>query len=140
MVSHEDLWSNSERLDIELMILSELEKTAVLGSAFEAHASEIRARHEQNEMLRNMPGGPSIVNASHLKNVLNILVNQFHEIDGLIARLSKLDQCITKGLLGSTRRFELETLQAGQVHASLFLFSSYCTLLDFWVVELVFAH
>lgn len=109
------------------MIFSELEKNAILGSSFEAHASEIRTRHEQNEILRNMPGGPSIVNASHLKNVLNILVNRFHEIDGLIARLSELDQCITKGLLGSTRRFELETLQAGQVHASLFLLSSSCT-------------
>lgn len=60
-----------------------------------------------------MPGG--IVNASRLTNVLNILVNQFHEIDGLIARLSEVNQCIANGLLGSTRRFELETLQAGQV-------------------------
>lgn len=113
---------------------------AILGSRFEAHASEIRARHKQNEIMRNMAGGPSIVNASHLKNVLNILVNRFHEIDGLIARLSELNQCITKGLLGSTRQFELETLQAGQVRDFRFLFSSSCTLPDSRVVELSFVH
>lgn len=68
-----------------------------------------------------MPGG--IANASRLTNVLNILVNQFHEIDGLIARLSEVNQCIANGLLGSTRRFELETLQAGQVQDSpIFIF------------------
>lgn len=94
--------------------LDELERTAVLGPPFEAHASEICTIHEQNEMRRNGPGSPSTANSGRLMTVLNVLVNQFHEVDGLIERLSEVNQSVTNGLLRSTRRFELETLQAGQ--------------------------
>lgn len=48
-------------------------------------------------------------------NVLNVLVNQFHDVDGLIAQLNEVNQSITNGVLRSTRRLELEALQAGQV-------------------------
>lgn len=48
-------------------------------------------------------------------NVLNVLVNQFHDVDGLIAQLNEVNQSITNGILRSPRRFELEALQAGQV-------------------------
>lgn len=102
---------------MKLTLTSELETTAVLGSSFEVHASKLRAKHEQNEVMRNRPDGSPTANFEGLMNVLNILVNQFHDVDGLIARLSEVNQSITNGLLGSTRRFELETLQAGQVCA-----------------------
>lgn len=112
------------RVGHTLTLIPELERTAVLGSSFEIHASEIRARHEQNEVMRHTPDGPPTVNTAGLMNVLNVLVNQFHEVDGLIARLSEVNQCVTNGLLGSTRRFELEALQAGQVRAPPSLISS----------------
>lgn len=48
-------------------------------------------------------------------NVLNILVNRFHDADGLIAQLNEVNQSVSKGVIRSTRRFELEALQAGQV-------------------------
>ncbi|KAJ4413478.1 hypothetical protein N0V82_008508 [Gnomoniopsis sp. IMI 355080] len=101
-------------ISIAETFLDELERTAVLGSSFEAHASEIRALHKKNDMMSKRPGSPSTANSGRLMNVLNVLVNQFHEVDGLIARLSEVNQYITNGLLRSTRRFELEALQAGQ--------------------------
>lgn len=100
---------------MQLIYFPELETTAVLGSSFEVHASELRARHDQNDLMRSKPDGLSTVNTEGLMNVLNVLVNRFHDVDGLIARLSEVNQCATNGLLGSTRRFELEALQAGQV-------------------------
>lgn len=48
-------------------------------------------------------------------NVLSILVNRFHDSDGLIARLSQFNERLSSGLPCSTRRFELEALQAGKV-------------------------
>lgn len=53
-----------------------------------------------------------------LINALSILVNEFHNVDGLIAELSNVNQNISGGLILSTRRFELEALQAGQVRSS----------------------
>lgn len=50
-------------------------------------------------------------------NALRILVAQYHDVDGLIAELSNVNQSISDGVICSTRRFELEALQAGQVSA-----------------------
>lgn len=55
--------------------------------------------------------------ADGLMNVLSVLVNRFHDVNGLIAQLNEVNQSITNGDLPSTRRFELEALQAGQVCA-----------------------
>lgn len=59
--------------------------------------------------------GSAAMNVSGLMNVLNILVNRFHDADGLVARLNEVNQSISNGVPRSTRRFELEALQAGQV-------------------------
>lgn len=103
---------------MKLTHIVELESTVVLGACFEVHASDLRARHEQNDKTRNRLDGRSTAYVNGLMNVLNVLVNQFHDVDGLIARLSEVNQCVTNGLLASTRRFELEALQAGQVRFS----------------------
>lgn len=62
-------------------------------------------------------GGPVAENVAGLINALSILVNHYHEVDGLIAELSNVNQSISDGRILSTRRFELEALQAGQVSA-----------------------
>lgn len=61
------------------------------------------------------PDGTGAVKLGGLRNALDVLVNQFHDVDGLIARLNEVNQSITNGDLCSTRRFELEALQAGHV-------------------------
>lgn len=95
--------------------MPELEATAVLGSSFEAHAAEILARHLLNENPGVSADDYGAVNADGLMSVLNVLVNRFHDVDGLIAQLNEVNQSITNGDMRSTRRFELEALQAGQV-------------------------
>ncbi|KAF3767751.1 hypothetical protein M406DRAFT_328810 [Cryphonectria parasitica EP155] len=89
--------------------LDELEMGAILGSSFETRASELRGKHAQAA-----DKSTHAVHVDAVMNILTVLVNRFHDVDGLIAQLSKVNQNITNGLVRSTRRFELEALQAGQ--------------------------
>lgn len=93
----------------------ELEISAVLGASSDAQASDLRARHLQDGAVDSQTGTPIAENVAGLMNALSILVNQYHNVDGLIAELSNVNQSISGGLIVSTRRFELEALQAGQV-------------------------
>lgn len=97
----------------------ELEISAVLGPSSEALASDLRARHSHDGVVSSQTATPVAENVARLFNALQTLVNQYHNVDGLIAELSNVNQGISGGLILSTRRFELEALQAGQV-------SSYC--------------
>lgn len=90
----------------------DLEISAVLGPSSEALASDLRARHSHDGVVSSQTATP-------VADALQTLVNQYHNVDGLIAELSNVNQGISGGLILSTRRFELEALQAGQV-------SSYC--------------
>lgn len=93
----------------------ELEKSAVLGPSSDAQASDLRARHLQDGAVASQTGIPVAENIDDLFNAISILVNRYHNVDGLIAELSNVNQSISGGLIVSTRRFELEALQAGQV-------------------------
>ncbi|KAK2613805.1 hypothetical protein N8I77_000688 [Diaporthe amygdali] len=97
-----------------LHFLDELEISAVLGPSSESLASDLRARHSQDNTDMTQVGGPVAENVAGLINALSILVNHYHEVDGLIAELSNVNQSISDGRILSTRRFELEALQAGQ--------------------------
>lgn len=97
-----------------------LEISAVLSHSSEPMASDLRARHLQDRAFNSQTGTPVAENVDGLINAaLSILVNQYHNVDGLIAELSNVNQSISGGHILSTRRFELEALQAGQV-------SSFC--------------
>ncbi|KAI3402193.1 hypothetical protein diail_122 [Diaporthe ilicicola] len=97
-----------------LHFLDELEISAVLGPSSEALASDLRARHLQDKAAVSQVGTPVIENVADLVNALRVLVAQYHDVDGLIAGLSNVNQSISDGVICSTRRFELEALQAGQ--------------------------
>lgn len=97
-----------------LHFLDELEISAVLGPSPEALASDLCAKHLQDESVNSQTATPVAENIAGLINALSILVNQYHNVDGLIAELSNVNQNISGGLILSTRRFELEALQAGQ--------------------------
>lgn len=96
----------------------ELEISAVLSTSPEALASNLCAKHLQDGSINSQTGTPVAENIAGLINALSILVNEFHNVDGLIAKLSDVNQNISGGLILSTRRFELEALQAGQVSSS----------------------
>lgn len=98
--------------------LIELEISAVLRPSPEALASDLCARHLQDGTVNSQTATPVAENVAGLINALSILVNQYHNADGLIAELSNVNQSISGGLILSTRRFELEALQAGQVSFS----------------------
>lgn len=104
---------------LTIALCVELEISAVMGPSYEALASDIRARHSQDGAVTSQTATPLAKKVDGLFNALSILVNQCHNVDGLIAELSNVNQGISGGLILSTRRFELEALQAGQV-------SSYC--------------
>lgn len=57
----------------------------------------------------------STVHGTGFMNVLNVLVDRFRDANGLVAELGQMKKRLSSGLLGSTRRFELAALQAGQV-------------------------
>lgn len=97
-----------------LHFLDELEISAVLSTSPEALASNLCAKHLQDGSINSQTGTPVAENIAGLINALSILVNEFHNVDGLIAKLSDVNQNISGGLILSTRRFELEALQAGQ--------------------------
>ncbi|KAI7788394.1 hypothetical protein LA080_010727 [Diaporthe eres] len=97
-----------------LHFLDELEISAVLGASSEASASDLHARHSQDGAVNCQTATPIAENVARLFNALSILVNQYHNVVGLIAELSNVNQGISGGLILSTRRFELEALQAGQ--------------------------
>lgn len=94
---------------------TELETTAVLGSSTEMHASQLRAKHAEGGSKQMNIDSKAEVTVGDLSNVLKTLVNRFHDVNGLTAQLSLVDQSIKTGSMRSTRRFELEALQAGQV-------------------------
>lgn len=83
---------------------------AVLCSSFEAHASDLCAKHSPAA-----GGSTETASVAGIVAALTVIVNTFHGVDGLLAQLTKINQNITRGLVHSTRRFELEALQAGQV-------------------------
>lgn len=87
----------------------------MLSSSPEALASDLCAKHLQDGSVNSKTTTPVAENIAGLINALSILVNQYHNADGLIAELSNVNQSISGGLIHSTRRFELEALQAGQV-------------------------
>lgn len=71
--------------------------------------------HLQDEAIDSRTATPVTKIVDALSNALSNLVNRYHIADGLIAELSNVNQNISGGLILSTRRFELEALQAGQV-------------------------
>lgn len=91
---------------------TELEATVVLGSSLDAHTAEIRAKLVDANMTGRAP-------LCGLTNVLDELVNRFHEFDDLTARLNKVGQSVTDRVVRSTRRLELEALHAGRVSTPL---------------------
>lgn len=91
----------------------ELEISAVLRPS-EALASDLVARHSQDGAVDSRTANPV---TEIVAGTLSILINEYHNADGLIAELSNVNQNISGGLILSTRRFELEALQAGQVSA-----------------------
>lgn len=99
----------------------ELEISAVLGPSPDAVTSDLRAKHLQDGAVGSQTAAGAAENVAGLINALSILVNQYHNVDGLIAELSNVNQGISGGLILSTRRFELEALQAGQVSFWCFL-------------------
>lgn len=87
----------------------------MLGPSSDALASDLRARHLQDGAANSQVTTPVAENVAGLFNAISFLVNRYHNVDGLIAELSNVNQSISGGLIVSTRRFELEALQAGQV-------------------------
>lgn len=108
---------------------TELETAAVFGSSADLQqVPGLLAKHTQDESLKINTDIPATMNVGGLINVLNVLINRFHDVNGLIAQLSQVNQSIKKGLLRSTRRFELEALQAGQVGNAPFIHLAYSLL------------
>lgn len=79
------------------------------------HTSQLRAKHAQGESKQMTMDSKAEVTVDDLSDVLKTLVHRFHDVNGLTAQLDLVDQSIKTGSMRSTRRFELETLQAGQV-------------------------
>lgn len=98
------------------MFNKELETTAVLGSSAEMHASQLRAKHAEGESKQVNLEYKAEVTMEDLSNVLKTLVSRFHDVNGLTTQLSQVNQNVKTGSTRSTRRFELEALQAGQVN------------------------
>ncbi|ROW09390.1 hypothetical protein VMCG_02621 [Cytospora schulzeri] len=94
--------------------LDELEISAVLSSSSDTLASGLRAKHSEDASKGGNIDDQVTVNARDLMNVLNVLVNRFHDADGLIAQLSQVNTRLSSGVPCSTRRFELEALQVGK--------------------------
>lgn len=103
----------------------ELEISAVLSHSSESLASDLRARHLQDGAANPQTSTPVAENVAGLISALSILVNQYHNVEGLIAELSNVNQSISGGHILSTRRFELEALQAGQVSSHYILLRGY---------------
>lgn len=87
---------------------AELEATVVLGSSFDAHAVELRAKHADADMH-------GTAQMSDLTNVLNELAHRFQEFDDLTVQLNEVGRSVANSVLRSTRRLELEALHAGRV-------------------------
>lgn len=105
-----------ERLRREADIRSlELEVSAILGSSVDNLATGLRAKHSEDASIGGNADVQVTLKGQGLRNVLSVLVNRFHEVDGLVAQLSQVNNRLSSGLVCSTRRFELEALQAGQV-------------------------
>lgn len=98
----------------------ELESTAILDSSAEIRASQLRSKHTEIEKTLKNIDGKTEVTIDDLSNVLKTLVNRFHDVNGLTAQLSMVNQSVKTGSMRSTRRFELEALQAGQVSFTTF--------------------
>ncbi|KUI68432.1 hypothetical protein VM1G_03962 [Cytospora mali] len=94
--------------------LDELEMSAILSSSFDTLASDLRAKHSEDASIGGNIDDQVTVNGEDLVKVLSVLIKQFHDVDGLFAKLSQVNQRLSNGLVCSTRRFELEALQAGQ--------------------------
>ncbi|ROW14626.1 hypothetical protein VPNG_03184 [Cytospora leucostoma] len=92
--------------------LDELEISAILGSSTDTQAYGLQAKHCQDTVLTGRVD-LSTVHGPGLMNVLNVLVERFRDVNGLVAELGQVNKRLSSGLLGSTRRFELEALQAG---------------------------
>lgn len=100
---------------------TELETTAILGSSIETHFSQLRTKHAERQCKQTNIDGKAERTIDELSNVLKTLVNRFHDVNGLTAQLSLVNQRIKTGPMPSTRRFELEALQAGQVSSHMSL-------------------